>query len=253
MPSIKSATVTLLASLALFVAVAEDTAAGEDPRVLIAGELKGVEPEDVNPSPIDGVWEVAVGPHLIYVTEDAKYLVKGEIIKLEGYVNITEMRRSKARLEALREIDESRMIVFSPPGETRVTLTVFTDIDCPYCRKLHQEMAELNALGVEVRYLLYPRTGPGSASWNKADAVWCSHDRNKDLTLAKSSDSNWPGTEPAECAGSPVHEHWELGQLVNFRGTPAIITDTGQMFTGYLPAPQLLEYALALDAQAGAE
>ena len=258
--------------LVIFVVMAAITAmAGEpdgknDPRAAMAQALNqrglsDVTPEDLSASPIAGVWELTAGMELYYVSEDGRYLLKGEIIDLNGFVNVTEHRKSSARLAALSEIDKSRMIIFSPAEEPSIRLTVFTDIDCAYCQKLHQEMEALNELGVEIRYLFYPRAGPGSSSWMKANAVWCADDQQKALTEAKklarahakSGHAVIPSAALEDCTdNSPVQEHYELATQIA-RGTPAIVTESGQLISGYLPAAQLVEYALALNAQTAAK
>ena len=142
------------------------------------------------------------------------------------------------------------MIVFSP-DEPKHTITVFTDVDCAYCRKLHSEIGELTALGVKVQYLMYPRYGKQSPagepmiSWIKAENVWCAPDRNDALTRAKKGET----IESEPCA-TPVAAHYEAGQLVGFAGTPAIITEDGVLISGYLPAARLVE---RLDALAAAK
>ena len=254
----------VFAALAAVTAMAGEPDGQDDPRAAMAQALNrrglsDVKPEDLSPSPIAGVWELAVDMEFYYVTEDGRYLVKGEIIDLNGFVNVTEHRKNSARLAALREIDESRMIIFSPAEEPDIRLTVFTDIDCAYCQKLHQEIDALNELGVEIRYLFYPRSGPGSSSWMKADAVWCSHDRQQALTEAKklaraharSGKAVVPSVAPENCTDSPVQEHYELATQLA-RGTPAIVTESGQLISGYLPAAQLVEYARALNTQTAA-
>jgi len=110
-------------------------------------------------------------------------------------------------------------------------LTVFTDIDCPYCRKLHSQIAAYNRLGIRVRYLLYPRTGPNTESWTKAEQVWCSGDRNTALTRAKLGEAL--NTKP--CADNPVARSYALGQEFALEGTPAIITPSGELLPGYVP------------------
>jgi thiol:disulfide interchange protein DsbC len=131
------------------------------------------------------------------------------------------------------------MIVFKPKGEVKHTVTIFTDIDCGYCRQLHREMAKINDLGIEVHYLFYPRTGRDTESWEKADKVWCARDRNGALTRAKLG-----GEVPeAKCASTPVETHYTLGKRIGVRGTPAVFTENGDYIGGYL-APNSLAKVL---------
>ncbi|MBN1239332.1 MAG: DsbC family protein [Gammaproteobacteria bacterium] len=202
----------------------------------LAEKLNGVEVSDITESPLDGVYQVAVGSNVAYVTADGRYLIQGELYDLSTSENLTEVSRSKARVDMLGSVERDEMIVFSPPdGEVKHTITIFTDIDCGYCRQFHREIEQVNALGIEVHYLFYPRTGPDTESWAKADKVWCASDRNTALTRAKLG-----GEVPdAECEETPVDEHFELGNMVGVRGTPAVFAENGELLGGYLP-PQTL-------------
>jgi thiol:disulfide interchange protein DsbC len=149
--------------------------------------------------------------------------------------NLTEKTRSMSRVDLLSSVDPKDMIVFSPKGEVKHTITIFTDIDCGYCRQFHREIDQVNALGIEVHYLFYPRTGPDTESWAKAEKVWCASDHNAALTRAKLG-----GTVPeASCDETPVGAHYELGQEVGVRGTPAVYSASGEHIGGYLPPATL--------------
>jgi thiol:disulfide interchange protein DsbC len=137
----------------------------------------------------------------------------------------------------LAGVKEDQMIVFAP-ANVKHTITVFTDVDCTYCRKLHSEIGELNKLGVKVRYLAYPRTGPNTESWAKMEQVFCSKDRKQALTSAKMGE---PVKGPA-CGSTPVASEYALGEQIGVNGTPAIITDKGEYIGGYLPAAKLVQY-----------
>jgi thiol:disulfide interchange protein DsbC len=226
--------------LALPVGAAEpaaDPAPDVDPVNVIASKLPGIDRGAIKPAPIDGIYEVSYGSNVAYVSADGRYLLRGDLIDLDSDVNLTEARRNSARAEQLAGLGEDNMIVFGPAAkDAKYEITVFTDIDCGYCRKLHNEMAQLNELGVRVRYLFFPRSGPGSASWQKAEDVWCAADRNSALTAAKAGQT----VESKACGTTPISEEWELGQQFGVRGTPAIITSDGAMIAGYLPANQLV-------------
>ena len=196
--------------------------------------LPGVSLDNINPSPVDGVSEVQVGPRLFYVTNDGKYLLQGSLIDLETRVDVSEERRKGFRLDAINAVGDENMIVF-PAEKPRHTITVFTDIDCGYCRKLHNEIDQYNAKGITVRYMMYPRSGVGTPSYNKAIAVWCEKDRQDALTRSKAGEELKGGTD---CA-NPVQEHFELGQMIGVRGTPALVLDDGEMLPGYIPAGKL--------------
>jgi thiol:disulfide interchange protein DsbC len=192
---------------------------------------------DIEPTPVDGLYEVRIGAQVSYITGDGRYLIQGDVYDVETDENLTEKRRTSVRLDSIEAIGESNMIVFEPE-DVKHTITVFTDIDCGYCRKLHREIEGYNALGIKVRYLFFPRSGPETDSWYKAESVWCSSDRNNALTQAKAG----ANVEARECELTPVAQHYMLGKSFGIRGTPAIIADTGEMIGGYVSPQELLEY-----------
>ena len=156
-----------------------------DPRAALVKLLPaGSKLEDLKPSPIPGIYQFVQGAEVSYLTADGKYFLDGNVYDMSTRENLTEAIRAHARLALINAVPESQMLIFSPKNP-HYTITVFTDVDCQYCRKLHSEMAELNKLGVRVRYMFYPRTGPNTESWRKAEVVWCSADRNEALTRAK--------------------------------------------------------------------
>jgi len=213
----------------------------------LAEKLNGVSAADITDSPLAGVYEVSVGSNVAYVTADGKYLLQGELYDLETSENLTETTRADKRVDFLAGVARENMIVFGPEnGKAAHTITIFTDIDCGYCRQFHREIDQVTALGVEVHYLFYPRTGPDTDSWAKADKVWCAQDRRTALTRAKLG-----GTVPdASCASTPVSDHYDLGHQVGVRGTPAIFASNGELLGGYLPPATLLERLNAIAAAA---
>ena len=208
----------------------------------LGGVFPGVTPTEISPSPMAGVSEVLIGPRLFYVTNDGKYLLQGSLIELATRTDISEERRNGIRLAAINDLGEEKMIVF-PAKDSRHTITVFTDIDCGYCRKLHGEIAQYNDQGITVRYLAFPRSGVGSASYNKAVSVWCEKDKQAAMTRSKAGET----LPKAEC-DNPVKEEYELGQMIGVNGTPAIILEDGSMLPGYIPSAKL---ANALDQGKG--
>lgn len=208
-----------------------------DVRAEIAKKLPGTKAEDVRATPIDGVYEVTRGGDIAYVSKDGKYAIAGELFDLTNNDNLTETRRRDLRLALLNSVPESQMLVFSP-RDTKYTITVFTDVDCGYCRKLHSQMAEYNKLGVRVRYLFFPRSGPNTESWATAESVWCSPNRNDALTRAKREEK----IKTAKCASTPVARHFQLGEEMGVRGTPAIVLSSGEMLPGYVPPAMLVEH-----------
>ncbi len=228
---------TAVILLVLGAAVTGVTLAGPESNAAIEKSMQlimpGVKPDKIVSSPIDGVSEVLVGPRLFYVTDDGRYLFQGSLIDLKTRKDISEDRRKMIRLAAVEEVGADNMIIF-PAAKPRHTITVFTDIDCGYCRKLHNEMKAYNDAGITVRYLMFPRAGLNSPSYDKAVSVWCNKDRRDALTRSKAGEA----VSKAECE-NPIKDHMALGKVLNVRGTPALILDDGEMMPGYVPAARL--------------
>lgn len=202
----------------------------------IAAKLPGVDVANITPSSIPGLYQVTAGPQVLYISRDAKLLFYGDIVDRTTGKNLTTPVRDKARLSIVDNIDEASMIIFTPKKETKHTITVFTDIDCGYCKKLHSEINTYTDLGIKVRYLAYPRAGINSPSYVKAVNVWCAKDRNKAITVAKQNQS-----VTSEKCDDPVKSHMLLGEKLGVNGTPNLILDDGRMVPGYVPAAKLLE------------
>jgi thiol:disulfide interchange protein DsbC len=226
----------------------KSAAAGKaDPRTVIAKKFPGIKAEDIKISPLPGIYEVAMGSDTAYVSADGRYLINGDLFEVDSRTNLTEANRSGVRRQALAKLDERDMIIFAPAKPTH-TITVFTDVECGYCRKLHSEIEQINKLGVRVRYMAYPRAGPGSADWAKMESVWCSKDRKSAITQAK----NGAEVKAANCGATPVAQQFELGEKLGVNGTPAVFTDGGDYIGGYLPPQQLVEQLDKLDKVAAA-
>jgi thiol:disulfide interchange protein DsbC len=209
-----------------------------DPRIELAKKIPGTTPDELHASPIQGMWEVVRGTDIAYVTSDGKYAISGDLYDLAKNDNLTEVRRKDIRMKLLASVPESDMLIFSP-RDPKYTVTVFTDVDCAYCRKLHSQIAEYNRLGVRVRYMFYPRTGPNTESWTKAEQVWCSTNRNDALTRAKLGEEL---KSPKSCGNSPVGRDYAVGQQFDIRGTPAIVMNNGEMLGGYVSPMQLVQH-----------
>ena len=216
------------------------TASAELGEKLVAS-LKTLNPElevaSVSESGIDGVVLVELaGGGLLYGTSDGRHVIEGSLYWLGngGIVNLTEQRRAVKRRELLAGVDAEDMVVFSPDEPPKASVAIFTDVDCGYCRKLHMEMEEINALGIEVRYLAFPRAGPGSRSYEKIVSAWCAKDAQQAITELKMG-----GSIPDRSCANPVMDQYELGQAMGVTGTPAIITEEGALLPGYVPAAEL--------------
>jgi thiol:disulfide interchange protein DsbC len=233
----RSLSILALATLAIAASTAATAPpAKPDVRVEIARQLD-VKPEDVKPSPVAGLYEIRSGAEVGYVSADGRFYFDGDVFDMKSKQNLTEPRRQEGRLDILATIPDSEAIVFSPTGAVRHTLTVFTDVDCGYCRRMHREIAEFNRLGFRVRYVMYPSGGPDSEAWRKAEAVLCSADRREALTRAKRGEA----VSAAKCA-TRIAENHSVGERLGIRGTPGIITDSGEYLAGYLPAASMAEY-----------
>jgi len=225
--------------------VAADSNEPVDSPAQVASRIQGAKPEEVRATPIKGIYEYTRGTEIAYVTGDGKYAISGDLYELASDNDLTEAHRRELRAKLIAAVPETQMLIFGPK-DPKYTVTVFTDVDCAYCRKLHSQIAEYNRLGVRVRYLLYPRTGPNTSSWTKAEQVWCSPDRNDALTRAKLGQE----LKVKPCADNPVARSYALGKDFALQGTPAIVMADGDMLPGYVP-PDVLVKHLAEGAKAG--
>jgi thiol:disulfide interchange protein DsbC len=220
-------------------AAAKPVAAG-DPRIALARKIPGAKPEDLRVTPVPGIYEIHHGMDISYITADGAYVFSGDLYKVTQageFPNLSEERRRETRLALMSKVPESQMLVFGPANAAH-TVTVFTDVDCAYCRQLHKEITDYNRLGVRVRYLFYPRTGPNTESWAKAETVWCAKDRKATFTRAKQGKK----LDLKACPGSPVAREYELGQDIGLTGTPGIVLASGELIPGYLSPPDLLAH-----------
>jgi thiol:disulfide interchange protein DsbC len=212
-------------------------AAKVDPRAIIVKKVEGIRLEDVRISPVSGVYEVTHDADISYLSADGRYAILGDMIDLDSDANLSESRRRGIRARMIDTVPENEMLVFSPK-DPKYTITVFTDIDCGYCRRLHSQIAEYNRLGIRVRYMFFPRSGPDTESWHKAEAVWCASNRNDALTRAK----NGEDIKSPKCPTEIVKRDYELGTKLAVTGTPAIFLATGEMLPGYAPPGELAKY-----------
>jgi thiol:disulfide interchange protein DsbC len=228
----------VLGACASVASSADQPAQAVDPRIELAKKIPGTTADELHASPIPGMWEVVRGTDIAYVTSDGKYAISGDLYDLAKNENLTEVLRKDVRMKLLASVPESDMLIFSP-RDPKYTVTVFTDVDCAYCRKLHSQIAEYNRLGVRVRYMFYPRSGPNTESWTKAEQVWCSTNRNDALTRAKLGEEL---KSPKSCGNSPVGRDYAMGQQFDIRGTPAIVMNNGEMLGGYMSPMQLVQH-----------
>ncbi|KHD06067.1 hypothetical protein PN36_26795 [Candidatus Thiomargarita nelsonii] len=188
-------------------------------------------------SPITGLYEVVIGGEVIYISADGRYFVTGNIFESKSRRNLTDEKRGELRVAALNALKDAELVVFAPETETRHTINVFTDVDCAYCSKFHNEVPELNKAGIKVRYLAFPRAGVGSKTYNTMVSVWCAEDQQQAMTDAKARRE----VKPATCE-NPVAQQYELGQRIGITGTPAMVLSDGELVPGYVPAKKLIAY-----------
>ncbi len=189
----------------------------------------------VSETRLNGILQVQIEGDIVYATDDGRYLLQGRVIDMDTREDLTELAKADIRKELLDEIDVTSQIEFVPE-KTDYDLTVFTDIDCGYCRKLHSQMSEYNDQGIAIHYMAFPRAGIGSASYDKFVSVWCADDQQEALTSAKAGAE----PEPKQC-DNPIAEQYQLGIALGVTGTPAIMTRDGQLIPGYVPPATLRE------------
>ena len=204
-------------------------------RKSLSQSLPSLKIDSIKPSEIDGLYEVTIGTNVIYASSDGKYMLQGHLIDIESRKDLTELRLADSRKQAMDKLGEDKMIIFKPEN-SKHKVTIFTDIDCGYCRKLHSEIDQYMAEGITVQYLFYPRAGKGSDSYNKAVSVWCAEDRKVAFTNAKKGNS--VVTKTCE---NPIDEHMALAEDFEVRGTPMIVTEKGNVLPGYVPAQRLTQ------------
>lgn len=206
----------------------------ENVRTIVADMFDIIEPKNITKSPVEGWYMIQKSSVVAYISEDGKYLLQGDMIDLEANLNLSEEARNDGRRELMSSVQDSDAIIFSP-DEPKYSVTVFTDVDCTYCRRLHNQIDEYLDQGIEIRYLLYPRNGPTSRSWSTSENVSCARDKQAALTSAKADES----FEVLRCDSTMVAEHYALGREVGLSGTPAIVLDDGTLIGGYVPPAQL--------------
>lgn len=230
-------------ALATSVAMADDVPAdlGEKLKPMFGGSA----PDSLKTTPIANMFEAKFGGEIIYVSGDARYVFVGDLIDAQTKSSLTEASRSSDRQAIMKTIDASKTIEFKAKGEEKHVLYAFTDVDCPFCVKLHHEVPALNEKGVTVRYLAYPRAGVGSPAYKKMVNIWCADNKQEAMTKVKNGET----IDTKECT-NPVADDFALGQKLGVNGTPALVTHEGLMIPGFRPADQLVKMLDAAPATA---
>jgi thiol:disulfide interchange protein DsbC len=198
----------------------------------------------IGPAPVPGFREVVVGGQVVYVTDDGKFLMQGTLIDVASKESMGEGAMATLRRELLATVPDEDKIVFAPASPAH-TVTVFTDVECGYCRRFHESIAEYNRQGIAVEYLAFPRMGPGSEDFEKMVSVWCAADRRRAMTDAKAD-----RPVPDKDCNNPVAMHYSLGQRAGLTGTPMILGEDGRQLGGYVPPDEL---RAALDERYGGD
>ncbi len=197
--------------------------------------------DKVEKSPVSGLYQLTAGPVVLYASNDGRYLLAGDVLDLEQRLedrNVTEAVRRQLRMSLLKHIQPKEMIVYHPK-ESKGTVTVFTDTECGYCRKLHAEISKLVELGIEVRYLAFPREGAGSPTYNKMVSVWCAKDPAKAMTSVMQGEA----IETLTC-NNTIENQFALGRKFGVSGTPTLVFADGTLWGGYLSAEKLANEAV---------
>ncbi len=207
-------------------------------KAMFAAARPDLKVKEIQPTGVEGISLVVFeGRGSAYLVGEGPHIFTGDLLKLgDGMItNLTEESKNAPRKELIASVKDEDMIIFNPEGEIKASVVVFTDVDCGYCRKLHNEVPKMNALGIQVKYMAYPRAGVGSKSYEKIASAWCAENPQDALTKLKSGE-----TIPTNvCDGNPVPQHFNFAMRAGLTGTPAIILDSGQLIPGYLTAEKL--------------
>ena len=202
---------------------------------LLKQAVKGASITHAQKTGVKNLYQVLVDGQLMYVSEDGQYAVYGTVIDLKNRQNITDQTKAALRAEILAAVPTSEMIIFKPT-HTQHVVTVFTDPDCQWCRKLHSDLERYLQAGIEIRSLAYPRTGSTDASAQKLASIWCSSHRAAAFNAAMQGTTLSPGT-----CSNPVSRHYELGERFGVTGTPSLILSDGRLLPGYVSAEELVQ------------
>ncbi len=204
---------------------------------IVAASGNRLEIVNIKPTPLDTIYEVELSTgELLYADASGEYLFAGALYRTtpDGLLNLSIATRQEANLRKISAVPDEQAIIFEPEGEAKATLTIFTDVDCGYCRQLHRERGQLLDFGIRLRYLAYPRGGENAISYDKMISIWCSEDRRRSLTQAKNGQNL-----PSRDCETPVMAHYDLGNQLGIQGTPALVLPDGRLIPGYMDAPSL--------------
>lgn len=239
-----SGLLALVSGLVAFQAVSDSTEINPEMTSLLKSRLVGVEVGMPEATPVDGIYQTQYGSKIAYLTGNGRYVLIGDMIDLQSQVNLTDISRRGIAVKSLATMPSSELAVFPAQDTTKAVLNVFTDTSCPYCKKLHEEVPELQKAGIEVRYFPFPRGGQRGPGYKVLRQVWCSDDRAKAMDIAKEITTG--NLADSNCAAaSLVDKGYNLGNEVGVTGTPALFTSSGRKFDGYVPYKQLIPMLLS--------
>jgi thiol:disulfide interchange protein DsbC len=197
--------------------------------------------EQITPAPMSGFYQVIASGHLVYVSADGKYVMNGDLIDASKGESLTEGAWATYRKAELAKVPVSDRIVYAPP-HPKYTVTVFTDVTCPYCKVLHEQMDAFNKEGIAVEYLAWPRSGvtgddgKPTATYKEMVSIWCAADRGSAFSAAKKGQA----PKDVDCK-NPVKDQFDLGLKLGVNGTPAIYAEDGALIGGYLSPAEMLK------------
>lgn len=228
---------SLLGLLLLPVCVfaADESAAVKQKLIAQVPELKDA---TVLPTPIAGVYSVQHGAFIFYTSSDAKYVMRGQLLNLADKRNLTEESIMKFRESEFKKLaDKDTMVYLPADGKYTHSITVFTDVDCQYCQKLHAQLPQALAAGIRVRYVFFPRSGVDTLSFNKAVHAWCNQQAPGEL------EAMMKGVMPAKLmtCTNPIAKHFDLATSLGLQGTPSILLSDGNLIPGLVPAEDLIK------------
>ncbi len=200
--------------------------------------IPGTTVESLKPSEIDGLYELKVkeSPVPIFISNDGKYMIEGQAVDLVNGINISERYQHEGNKKLIATLKEEDMIIYPAKNEKQV-VTIFTDIECPFCQMLHKEMDAYNDAGITIRYIAFPRMGVNSPAARDLESIWCSAPESRPQLMTDAMlNSNIP---KASCKRAPIAQQYQLGVEMGIQGTPAIITEEGAIIGGYVPAGNL--------------
>ncbi|WP_151705224.1 DsbC family protein [Nitrincola alkalilacustris] len=238
----------LMLAAVLLVSLVGNTAmaVSDEVRDVLVQQLQKVDSrllvKSIQDSALPGLYEVVLeGGDFLYMDQEGKHFVVGHLYEINddaGMVNLTEKAQDLMRVEVLSQVPASEQIIYPAQGERKATILVFTDVDCPYCRRIHEEIPELSKMGVQVNYLAFPRGGPNTATYNTMVSIWCGEgdERNELMDKVKGG-----LTISNKSCDNAVLDQFRVGQSVGVTGTPAIVLENGALLPGYMPAARLAQ------------